>query len=38
MLGAARQEPPAEPALDRLARRVLLAILEERRTRQPAQS
>jgi hypothetical protein len=38
MLQAARQEPPAEPALDGLARRVLLAMLEERRTRQPAQA
>jgi len=38
MLRVARQDPPAEPALDRLARRVLLPMLEERRTRQPAQA
>jgi hypothetical protein len=37
MLRAARQDPPGEPALDGLVRRVLLAMLEERRTRQPAQ-
>lgn len=38
MLRAARQDRSAEPALDGLARRVLLAMLEERRTRQPSQS
>jgi hypothetical protein len=38
MLRATRQDPSAEPALDGLARRVLLAMLEERRTRQPAQA
>jgi hypothetical protein len=38
MLQATGQDPSAEPALDGLARRVLLAMLEERRTRQPAQA
>jgi hypothetical protein len=38
LLRAARQDPPAEPALDGLARRVLLAMLEERRIRQAAQA
>jgi hypothetical protein len=38
ILRAARHDPPGEPALDGLARRVLLAMLEERRTRQPAQA
>ena len=37
MLRAVRQDPPAEPALDGLVRRVLLAVLEECRTRQPPQ-
>jgi hypothetical protein len=32
---AAAQDPPDEDPLDSLVRRVLLAMLEERRTRQP---
>jgi hypothetical protein len=38
MLRTARREPADEPALDGLARRVLLAMIEERRARQPAQA
>jgi hypothetical protein len=38
MLQAVRQDIPSEPALDCLTRRVLLAMLEERRTRQPVQA
>jgi hypothetical protein len=36
LLTAAGQDPPDEHPLDGLVRRVLLAMLEERRTRQPA--
>ena len=35
LLAAAGQDPPAEDPLDGLVRRVLLAMLEERRTRRP---
>jgi hypothetical protein len=35
LLAAAAQDPPDEDPLDGLVRRVLLAMLEERRTRQP---
>jgi hypothetical protein len=35
LLAVAGQEPPDDDPLDRLVRRVLLAMLEERRTRQP---
>jgi len=38
MLRAARQDPPDKPGLDGLVCRVLLAMLEERRTRQPTQA
>jgi hypothetical protein len=36
LLAAATEDPPDEDALDGLVRRVLLAMLEERRTRRPA--
>jgi hypothetical protein len=36
LLAVAAQDPPDEDPLDSLVRRVLLAMLEERRTRQPA--
>jgi hypothetical protein len=35
LLAAAAQDPPDEDPLDGLVRRVLLAMLEERRTRRP---
>ena len=35
LLAAAAQDPPADDPLDSLVRRVLLAMLEERRTRRP---
>jgi len=35
LLAVAAQDPPDEDPLDGLVRRVLLAMLEERRTRQP---
>ena len=38
LLAAAAQDPPDEDPLDGLVRRVLLAMLEERRTRRPAGS
>jgi hypothetical protein len=36
VLSAAGQDRPGEPRLDGLVRQVLRAMLEERRTRQPA--
>jgi hypothetical protein len=38
MLTIAGRDPPGEPALDRIVRRALLSMLEERRTRQPAEA
>ena len=35
LLAAAAQDPPGDDPLDSLVRRVLLAMLEERRTRHP---
>jgi hypothetical protein len=38
LLAAAAQDHPGEAALDQVARRALLSMLEERRTRQPTQA
>jgi hypothetical protein len=37
MLTAAAEDPTGEPALDRMVRRALLSMLEERRTREPVE-
>jgi hypothetical protein len=37
MLTAAAEDPTGEPALDRMVRRALQSMLEERRTREPVE-
>jgi len=38
LLTAAKEDHPAETNLDRVVRRTLLSMLEERRTRQPTEA